>query len=176
VTPPLPVVYLFDLAFSPDGGRVVTADADKTARVWDAETGEPLTPPLAHGNLVAEASFSADGRFVVTASPEGERVWEAATGRLLTVPFLPGRGTGWGRAVLTPDNRRLVSVDHDEYVRVWEGFLDPGDETAEELVLRARLVAGHWIDAGRGLVPLTPEARLEGWEALRARRKAGDHE
>jgi WD40 repeat protein len=35
-------------AFSRYGTRVVTASGDKTARVWDAATGTPVTRPLAH--------------------------------------------------------------------------------------------------------------------------------
>ena len=34
--------------FSPDDRRVVTASYDNTARVWDAQTGQPLTEPLRH--------------------------------------------------------------------------------------------------------------------------------
>ena len=29
-------------AFSPDGLRIVTASADRTARIWDAESGQPI--------------------------------------------------------------------------------------------------------------------------------------
>ena len=30
------------MAFSPDGKRIVTASADKTARIWDAASGKPI--------------------------------------------------------------------------------------------------------------------------------------
>src|SRR5262249_41513206 len=46
---------------SPDGGRVLTV-AGKQARVWDALTGQPGTPPPAHGSAVPHATLSPDGR------------------------------------------------------------------------------------------------------------------
>jgi WD40 repeat protein len=48
-------------AFSPDGLRVVTASADGTARVWDAESGKPVSAPLQHQGKVFSAAFSPDG-------------------------------------------------------------------------------------------------------------------
>ena len=60
-------------AFSPDGRRVVTASYDKTARVWDAASGQPITQPMRHTNDVNHAAFSPDGRRVVTASDDQRR-------------------------------------------------------------------------------------------------------
>jgi hypothetical protein len=41
---------LLSASFSPDGRRVVTASADRTARVWDTTTGKPVGQPLQHDN------------------------------------------------------------------------------------------------------------------------------
>jgi len=48
-------------------GRVVTASFDRTARVWDTSTGEPLTEHLVHRDTVLAAGCSPDGVRVVTA-------------------------------------------------------------------------------------------------------------
>jgi WD40 repeat protein len=65
--------------FSPDGSRVVTASADNTGRVWDAASGEPLTPSLWHpsGGQVTDAAFNSAGDRVVTACVDRTAVvWE----------------------------------------------------------------------------------------------------
>ena len=74
--------------FSPDGKRIVTASDDGTARVWDAQTGQPLTEPMKHGNVAVSAQFSPDGKRIVTASQDKTaRVWDAQTGQPLTEPY-----------------------------------------------------------------------------------------
>src|SRR5262249_22928924 len=54
-------VPVISAAFSPDGKRIVPASADKTARLWDAETGKPIGEPLtSHADVVVSAAFSPD--------------------------------------------------------------------------------------------------------------------
>ncbi|MCP4303856.1 MAG: NACHT domain-containing protein, partial [bacterium] len=52
--------------FSPDGGRIVTASDDNTARLWDAETGSLIHTLEGHGSIVLSAEFSPDGARIVT--------------------------------------------------------------------------------------------------------------
>jgi hypothetical protein len=47
---------------------VVTASWDKTARLWDAATGKPLSPALEHWDVSRAPRSSPDGTRVVTAS------------------------------------------------------------------------------------------------------------
>ena len=76
-------------AFSPDGKRIVTASVDKTARLWDAETGKPIGEPLkGHADSVSSAAFSPDGKRIVTASEDKTaRLWDAETGKPIGEPL-----------------------------------------------------------------------------------------
>ena len=70
--------------YAPSGDRVVTTGADQSARVWDARTGEALTPPLGHGDVVEGAIFDPSGTRVLTWGWDGQaKLWSAATGQEL---------------------------------------------------------------------------------------------
>ena len=76
-------------AFGPDGTRIVTASGDRTARVWDSATGQPIGEPLrGHESPVRSAAFSPDGKRIVTASwDKTARIWDATTGRPIGEPL-----------------------------------------------------------------------------------------
>jgi WD40 repeat protein/tetratricopeptide (TPR) repeat protein len=67
--------------FSPDGLRVATASQDKTARIWNGRTGQPLTEPLRHSENVALAQFNPDGMRLATAAGGAVRIWDAQSGQ-----------------------------------------------------------------------------------------------
>jgi dipeptidyl aminopeptidase/acylaminoacyl peptidase len=67
------------IQFSPDGQRVLTASEDKTARLWDALNGKPISEPMQHGDAVSSAQFSPDGQRVVTASVATAQLWDFPT-------------------------------------------------------------------------------------------------
>jgi WD40 repeat protein len=62
--------------FSRNGKFIVTAGADKTARIWDF-SGKQLEVLRGHEGSVRSANFSPDGQLIVTASFDGTaRVWD----------------------------------------------------------------------------------------------------
>jgi WD domain, G-beta repeat len=72
-------------AFSPDGARIVTASLDRTARLWDATTGQEIIALRGHEDQVSSAAFSPDGARIVTASLDRTaRLWDATTGQEIT--------------------------------------------------------------------------------------------
>ena len=81
--------------FSPDGTRILTASSDKTAKLWDAASGE-LIVSLAHQDYIRHATFSPDGARILTACwtdslPNSidqrayvtAMLWDAASGKLI---------------------------------------------------------------------------------------------
>ena len=110
---------VFSARFSLDGKRIVTASRDGSARVWDAQSGQPLTEPMKHGSQVNSAEFSPDGTRVVTASNDGTaRVWGAHGGQPLTGPVRHAGAVNF--AQFSPDGNRIVTASDDKTTRVWD--------------------------------------------------------
>ncbi len=82
------VGFVSSVAFSPDGKRVLTGSYDKTAKIWDAETGQELLTLKGHGNYVSSVAFSPDGKRVLTGSRDGTaKIWETVDWTLTKEEF-----------------------------------------------------------------------------------------
>jgi len=82
---------------------------DKTARIWDTETGELEHILGGHrGARITSASFSPDGRLVVTTDTDhNSRVWIAETGERL---WLLGQANAVNGAAFSSDGRWLATA------------------------------------------------------------------
>ena len=99
--------------------RVVTAGLDGTARIWDAASGEPLSPPFYHGGSVLRARFTPDGYQVLTVGSD-------STARLWNVTGIGGSAVvvedagGIHHAMFDPKGRRFATAGGDGIARVWD--------------------------------------------------------
>ena len=72
-------------SFSPDGRRVLTASGDRTAKIWDAETGQELLT-LKSQSAIRSVAFSPDGKRIVSGSTDKTlKIWDAELGWMALV-------------------------------------------------------------------------------------------
>jgi len=153
-------------AFSPDGSRVVTASYDQTARVWNAATGTPITPPLRHDRQVWRASFSPDGTMLVTASLDCNiRLWNAGTGEFHTGII---RQSGQIRNVsFSPDGRQILVASQSRSVSIWD--LSGAEPLVSHLPTSSVAHDVVFSPDGRLAIILTVSAGAFGWDLAAAK-------
>jgi hypothetical protein len=105
--------------FSPSGDRIVTASADKTARLWNTQDGQPFVPPLKHEEAVNSVHFSSDGALIVTGAEHTIRIWDARKAVVLhTIKFDPP-GTPLKHVSFAAGDQMLIVVT-DRGVRIYD--------------------------------------------------------
>ena len=109
-----------DLSFSPDGKRLVSASADRTARLWDLETGSNQEIAT-YESAVTVAQFSPDGLRVITGSQGGAaRVWsDIDTESEVRAHTAAIRVARW-----SPSGERVLTGSADGTARIWEPAAD----------------------------------------------------
>ena len=96
------------VAFSPDGGRVLSG-GDNTIKLWDVTTGALLRTFEGHFNRVTSVAFSPDGTRVLSGSHDSTiKLWDPLTGALIR--SFKFKGHGWINSVaFSPDGARVLS-------------------------------------------------------------------
>ena len=126
--------YINRFAISADGARFVTASDDKTARIWDAATGDSLLL-IGHSDEIWNAQFAPGDAQIATIGKDSTlHLWDAHTGREQARIPVPGPtrqlimrsdgailgghvdlGAAWIRRPGAPSVERLT--DPDEHPR-----------------------------------------------------------
>jgi hypothetical protein len=110
--------WVVRVAFSPDGKRVLTGSEDKTARVWDAETGQQMALLKGHTTIVWHVAYSPDGKRILTSSDRTARVRDAETGQ--EKASLKGHTGDIVSVAFSPDGKRILTGSYDKTARVWD--------------------------------------------------------
>ena len=97
----------------------MTGGDDKTARIWNVESGTLVHVLRDHQRYVANAIFSPDSSVVATVSEKTLRFWNVANGSLFDRALA---STDWVGTVdfERPDGDLIVTAGSEGVARVWD--------------------------------------------------------
>lgn len=100
------------LAFLPGGKRALTGSDDRTMRLWDLETGQPIREFKGGQNNFVSLAVSADGRRAYSSANTfggGLLVWDLETGKEIQ-RLVPKENNIFGALALSPKGKRLLAA------------------------------------------------------------------
>ncbi len=153
------------VAYSPNGHHIISGSNDSTIRIWDAETGAPVSGPLErHTDWVLSVAYSPDGQHIISGPDDDTiRIWDAETGAPVGEP-LEGHGDSVLSVACSPDGQHIISGSDDRTIRTWdaEAHIAAGKPLREHVHSiqsiayspdRKHLVSGSYDNTTRALDP-----------------------
>ena len=148
------------VAFDSDGSRILASSLDRTARVFDAATLEPVGAPLEHNDTVCSTGFTKDGRFAVTSSNDGTaRFWELAAPK----PRITVSHRSWIEAIAwSQDGECFATASWDNTARVWDA--KTGQPKGPALVHPKIVTAIAFLDSSSQVITGCRDGKLRVWD------------
>ena len=160
----LPETMTWDTSVSPNEDRIVIANRDKTARVFDAKTFEELGVLRGHNDGLASARFSPDGKLIVTACDDGSiGLWDANNYKNLCFLNEQNKHNVW-RTVFSPtDSNLMASSASNGEILLWD--LKARQPLPITFTGHKDVVAGlTFTPDGRSLVSASDDATIRFWD------------
>jgi WD40 repeat protein len=161
------------VAISPSGALIASGSADRTVRLWDAETGQEVRCFREQG-VPLRITFRPDGKRLAAATEDGVCVRDLTRGDRLET--LSGHGGSVGGVGYSPDGKYLASAGGDGIARLY-------DAATNDLLGRRHLEIGKlgalaWLPdssglaaGGEKLIAVCDVAELLGTEHARPKRR-----
>ncbi len=176
---------VLSVTFSPDGRTLLTSSADKTARLWNVETGKQAHRLQGHFSDVNDVGFSPDNNQLLTAGQDGTViVWTRANGDWSSSnatiqqgePFRGHDGAVYS-ATFSADGDSVISGGYDRTIRIWKpGEIQsfdytrainglPQDEPPTRILVghKARIRSVELSSDGRFVVSSSHDNTLKVW-------------
>jgi WD40 repeat protein len=153
-----------DIAFTPDGRRLVSSSTDKSVIVWDVATGDIIHRLRHPSELMAVA---VNGNRIASGGNDAiVRIWDADKGALLrTYPAMPQLVR---RLAFSPDGKQLAAACLNKPIHLWDAA--PTGKPPEEAprLLRGSIATSlAYSPLGDRLASLGREGTLRIWDPRR---------
>lgn len=116
---PIKVPWSLRVSYSPDGTRILAdVPEDKSAKVWDANSGQELLTLNEKNGRLSLAFFSPDGKTIATVSDKEIIFWDSDTGKQKSM--LTGHAAPITSLSFLSDGTRLVSGSSNGELIIWD--------------------------------------------------------